>query len=197
MAWKIFHEIGRKVMHLTILVALIIFYAIKNHAGQQAALLFLVALLFISLILEYFRLDLKIKIPVFNKLIRQKEEYRVHGAVLFLSSTIITLAVFDTAIALAALLMTAFGDMLATIAGKKYGTTMLFRNKTLVGFATELTTNLILSVIISLFFSINIYILIVMAFAATITETMIDELDDNLVVPIVSGFIGQILLFAV
>jgi len=121
----------------------------------------------------------------------------VYGAIFFLSSVIITLAVFDTAIALAALLMTTFGDMSAAIVGKKYGTTMLFRNKTVVGFVTELTTNLIVALTISLLFSINIYITIIMAFAATITESLVDEMDDNLMVPIVSGFIGQILLLAI
>jgi len=197
MKWEIFHEIGRKIIHITILIVLILFFAIKNQAGQQAALLFLVALLIIFLILEYLRLDLNLKIPFFHKLIRPKEEYRVYGVIFFLSSTIIALAVFDTAIALAALLMTTFGDMSAAIAGKKYGTTMLFRNKTVVGFVTELITNLIVAVIISLLFSINIYIPIVMAFAATITETLVDEIEDNLAVPIVSGFIGQILLLTI
>jgi len=197
MGWEIFHEIGRKILHLIILVALIVYFAIKSQAGQQAALLFLVVLLLIFLILEYFRLDLNLKIPFFHKFIRSKEEHMVYGAIFFLSSVIITLAVFDTAIALAALLMTAFGDMSAAIAGKKYGTTMLFRNKTVVGFVTELTTNLIVALIISLLFSINIYITIIMAFAATITESLVDEMDDNLMVPIVSGFIGQILLLAI
>ena len=197
MVWEIFHEISKKILHITILIALIIYFAIKNQAGQQAALLFLVALLIIFLILEYFRLDLNFKIPFFHKFIRPKEEHRVYGGIFFLSSAIIVLAAFDTPIALAALLMTTFGDMSAAIAGKKYGITILFRNKTVVGFVTELVTNLIVAVSISLLFSINIYILIVMAFAATITETMVDELDDNLIVPIVSGFIGQILLLAI
>lgn len=197
MAWAFFHEIGRKIIHITILIVLILFYIIKAQAGLQAGLLFLVALLLIFLILEYLRLDLHLKLPFFHKFIRPKEEYRTHGSISFLSSTIIALAVFDTPIALAALLMTTFGDMAAAIAGKKYGTTILFRNKTVVGFTTGLVTNLIVALIISLFFSINIYIPIIMAFAATATETLVDELDDNLIVPIVSGFIGQILLLAI
>ena len=117
--------------------------------------------------------------------------------IFFLTSTIIALAVFDVSIAMAALLMTAFGDVSASVAGKKYGTTILFRNKTVVGFTAELVTNLIVAVIISLIFTINIYIPIIMAFAATISETLVDELDDNLIVPVVSGFIGQILLFLI
>lgn len=194
---EFFREISRKIIHITILVALLIYFAIKNQSGQPAALLFMVALLLIFILLEYFRLDLKLKLPLFRHFIRLKEEYRVCGVIFFLSSAIIALSVFDTPIALAALLMTTFGDMFAAIAGKKYGVTMLFRNKTVVGFATELITNLAIAVIISLSFSISLYILLIMAFAATITETMIDELDDNLVVPLVSGFIGQILLLAI
>ena len=197
MEWNFFHEIGRKIIHLTILIVLILFFAIKNQAGQQAAFLFLVFLLIIFLILEYLRLDLNLKLPFFHRFIRPKEQYKIFGIIFFLSATIIALAVFDTAIALAALLMTTFGDMFASIAGKKYGTTMLFRNKTVIGFVTELITNLIIAIIISLFFSINIYIPIIMAFAATVTETMVDELDDNLAVPLVSGFIGQILILAI
>lgn len=194
---EFFHEIGKKIIHLTILVILILFFAIKNQVGEQAAFLFLVALLILFLAVEYLRLDLNFKPSFLRHLIRPKEQYRVYGAIFFLSSTIIALAIFDTAIALAALLMTTFGDMSAAIAGKKYGTTMLFRNKTVVGFVTELITNLIVAIVISLFFSINIYILIIMAFAATITETMVDELDDNLTVPLVSGFIGQILILII
>ena len=151
----------------------------------------------IFLVLEYFRLELDFKLPFFHQFIRPKEQYRVYGVIFFLSSTIIVFAVFDTAIALAALLMTTFGDMSAAIAGKKYGTTILFRNKTIVGFVAELTTNLIVAIAISLFFTINIYIPIIMAFVATATENVVDELEDNLIVPIVSGFMGQVLFFLI
>jgi len=140
---------------------------------------------------------LNIRLPFFHQFIRPKEQYRVYGVIFFLSSTIIALAVFDMRIAVAALLMTTFGDMSASIAGKKYGTTLFFKNKTVIGFVAELITNLIIAVIISLYFTINIYIPIFMAFAATLAESLVDELDDNLIVPIVSGFIGQILLLSI
>ncbi|MFH0868214.1 MAG: CTP--2,3-di-O-geranylgeranyl-sn-glycero-1-phosphate cytidyltransferase [Candidatus Woesearchaeota archaeon] len=197
MRFDFFHEISRKIMHVTILVALIIFFTIKNQAGSQAGFLFLIALLLVFLLLEYFRLELNFKIPFFHQFIRPKEHNKVYGVIFFLSSAIIALAVFETPIALAALLMTTFGDMSAAIAGKKYGVTMLFRDKTVVGFITELVTNLLIAVIISLSFSISIYIVIIMALAATFTETVVDEMDDNLIVPIVSGFIGQILLLVI
>ena len=42
----------------------------------------------------------------------------------------------------------------------------------------------------------NIYVILGMAFAGTIVETMVDELDDNLLIPIFSGFAGQIIQFS-
>src|SRR3989338_3013883 len=103
MNWSFLHEIRRKIIHLIILVVLILFFAIKSQAGQQTAFLFLISLLLLFLIFEYFRLELNLKLPFFHRLIRPKEEQRIYGVVFFLSSTIITLAVFDTPIALAAL----------------------------------------------------------------------------------------------
>lgn len=196
MAWEFFHEIVRKIIHLTILVVLAVFFMIKHTWGEKVALLALVALLIVFLILEFFRLELGINLPFFHQFIRPKEQYRLYGVIFFLLSAIICLSVFDTSIAIAALLMTTFGDLVAAIAGKKYGTTILFKNKTVVGFSAELVTNLFVAVFISLFFAINIYIPIIMAFVATITETLADELDDNLIVPVISGFVGQILLMS-
>ena len=192
MVWSFFHELGRKIVHMTILVVLALYFFIENTHGKQVALLFLVGLLIIFLVLEYFRIELGWKIPFFSLLIRAKEENRVYGVVYFLSASIISLAVFDKKIALAALLMTTFGDMFAAIIGKRYGTTLIYRNKTWAGFLGELAINLVVGFLIL----DSIYIILGMAFVATIVETMVDELDDNLMIPLFSGFVGQIILFS-
>jgi len=197
MTWKVLHEVKKKTIHLSILVVLIFFFAIETKSGKQAAILFLVGLLLLFLFLEFLRLELNLKLPFFHQFIRPKEQFRLYGIVFFLSATIIAFSAFDPAIAWAALLMTVFGDMVAAIAGKKYGTTILFKNKTVAGFVSELVTNLVIAVLISLVFSVNIYVPILMAFVATGVETLVEELDDNLVVPLASGFIGQILLLLI
>jgi len=196
MAWEFFHELGRKIIHLAILFVIAGYFLVKQAFGQAIALLSLVAVLLIFLGLEYIRLEMGMKLPFFQQFIRTKEQDRMYGVIFFMSAAIICLAVFDMVIALTALLMTTFGDMAAAIAGKKYGTTILFRNKTAVGFGAELLVNLAVAVAMSLFFTFNIYIPIVMAFVATVSEVVVDELDDNLVVPIVSGFVGQLLLLS-
>ena len=201
MVWGLFHEIGRKIIHITILIVLAAYFLIQDSligAGstatlaKQVALLFLVALLIIFLVLEYLRLELGWKMPFFSQFIRPKEQNRMYGVIYFLSATIISLAVFDYKIALAALLMTTFGDMIAALVGKRYGTTLIYRNKTWAGFLAELGTNLIVGFIIL----DSIYVILGMAFVATIVETLVDELDDNLLIPIFSGFAGQIILFS-
>ncbi len=212
MAWGILHEVGRKIIHITILVVLAAYFVISANSGKQIALLFLVALLILFLILEYLRLELGWKMPVFSRFIRPKEQNRMYGVIYFLSASIISLAVFDHKIALAALLMTTFGDMVAALVGKKYGTTLVYRNKTWAGFFAELGTNLIVGLVVlsglfrGLFQIIgislpepvtgSIYIILAMALVATIVETLVDELDDNLLIPIFSGFVGQIILFS-
>ncbi len=192
MTWGFVHEIGRKIIHITILIVLAAYFFIQDRMGKQIALLFLVAVLILFLILEYFRLELGWRMPFFSQFIRPKEENRMYGVIYFLSATVISLAVFDPKIALAALLMTTFGDMTAALVGKRYGTTLIYRNKTWAGFIGELIVNLIVGFIIL----DRIYVILGMAIVATIVETLVDELDDNLLIPIFSGFIGQIIMFS-
>ncbi len=201
MVWGGFHEIGRKIIHITILFVIAAYFFLQDslvNAGysavlaKQLSLLFLVALLILFLMLEYFRLELGWKMPFFSHFIRSKEQDRMYGVIYFLSATIISLAVFNTGIALAALLMTTFGDMVAALIGKKYGMTLIYRNKTWAGFLAELGTNLIVGFLVLE----KIYVILVMALVATIVETLVDELDDNLLIPLFSGFAGQIVLFS-
>ena len=201
MSWRFFNEIGRKIIHITILIVLWVHFLIQSAMAEkgysaalskQVALLFLLALLLVFLILEYLRLEMGWKMPFFSQFIRPKEEYRMYGVVYFLSATIISLAVFEKNIALAALLMTTFGDMMAALVGKKFGTTLIYKNKTWAGFLAELGTNLM----VCFFVLGNIYVILGMAFSATIVETLVDELDDNLIIPLFSGFVGQLILFS-
>jgi len=201
MAWGFVQEIGRKIIHITILIVLAAYFFIQSHmvdAGytavlaKQIALLVLVAVLILFLVLEYFRLELEWRMPFFSQFIRPKEEHRMYGVIYFLSATIISLAVFEPKIALAALLMTTFGDMMAALVGKKYGHTLIYRNKTWAGFLAEMGTNIIVGFLVLE----SIYVILGMAITATIVETLVDELDDNLIIPIFSGFIGQIIKFS-
>jgi len=193
MTWTFFHELKRKAMHVAILLIIILYSILEKSVSQQIAIFTLVFILIFLLATEFIRLDLNIELPIIKQLIRAKEERKMHGAIYFLSATIIALAAFDFKIALAALLMTVFGDMFAALIGKRFGKTLIFKNKTLSGCLVELVVNLIVGLIILN----NIYIIIAMAFTATIVETFVSELDDNLFVPLFAGFVGQLLFLLI
>ncbi len=191
MSWGLVTEVKRKAFHLLILLVIGGYVMLENNFSKQIALMALVGLLVFFLLAEYFRLELGLQVPFFDQIIRPKERERYYGVIYFISATIISLAVFDFNIALAALLMTTFGDMSAALIGKKYGKTIVFKNKTLTGTLFELAVNLV----VGFFVLTNVYIIIAMAFVATFVETIVEELDDNLLIPLFSGFAGQILTF--
>jgi len=183
----------RKLIHVTIILIIILYSVLSKTVSAQLALFTLVFIFVLLLALEYIRLELNIELPVIKQIIRAKEERKMHGAIYFLSATIICLAVFDFKIALAALLMTTLGDMFAALVGQRFGKTLLFKNKTLSGFLTEL----IVTIAVGLIILQNIYIIMAMAFTATIVENFVSELDDNLYVPLFSGFVGQLIFFLI
>lgn len=192
MEFNLKKELKRKAIHLLAIFFIILFVLISSNFGKSIALFVLVFLLIIFLELDYVRIDLRKKIPFISGLWRLKEKDRPGGQVFFLIGAIIALAVFDFRIALAAILMTVFGDMAAALVGKKFGKTWITKTKALEGILAELFVNLI----IAYFIIGNLVIILVMAFTATLVETLVDKLDDNLMIPLFAGFNGQLVLYA-
>ena len=195
MSWNLAKELWRKFIHLTILIVLVLYHLTSQKFNKQIALLMLTAFLMLLLVMEYVRLELGKKIFILSLFIRPKEYYKMYGAVYFMIASIIALAVFDFRIALAALLMATFGDVAAALIGKKYGTTLIYRSKTWAGCIAGFVVNSLVGFIV-LTNTYNIYIIIGMSITATLVETLADELDDNLLIPIFAGFAGQIIKMA-
>jgi len=105
------------------------------------------------------------------------------------------LAVFDFDIALTAILMTVFGDMAAALIGKKFGKVWITKKKALEGILAELIVDLLIALVVLGFSSQNFLIILVMAITATIVESLVEKLDDNLIIPIFSGFNGQVVRY--
>ena len=120
---------------------------------------------------------------------------------------------FDLRIAVAAILMTTFGDLAAALIGKKFGKTWIpaLKNRAWEGVLAEFAVNFLIGfwfvrtlVEGSMWwlggghFGYAIWpVIITMAVVATIVETVITKLDDNLLIPVFAGFTGQIVLMLV
>ncbi|HJH30683.1 MAG TPA: CTP--2,3-di-O-geranylgeranyl-sn-glycero-1-phosphate cytidyltransferase [Methanosarcinaceae archaeon] len=176
-------EILRKTVHLTSVIIVLIY----AYTSKQVVLTFLITYFVIILVIEHFRLEHDMKIPLLNFLFREKEKSHLAGHVFFTIGVIISISVFSEMIACAAILMTTFGDMSAALIGKAFGSTRIYNGKSLEGCAAEFIVDLFIGYV----FLGNWFIALIMALTATVVETAVVKIDDNLAIPVFSGFIGQ------
>lgn len=182
-------ELQRKVVHVTSLLIVAGYYILP-----KAAVLFIMTLfLIVFLELEFLRIDLKLKLPLFHKLYRKKEENTLSGNVFFLIGAIIAISVFAKEVAIAAILMTTFGDAAAALFGKKFGRTWIpkLKNRAVEGCMAEFAVDIFIG-----FVFLDLWpVILVMAGTATIVETVVDKIDDNLLIPVFAGFNAKIISY--
>lgn len=188
---EVIFEVMRKSVHLVSIFIVLIYEFFGKDAVLWVLMLFLVTVLF----LEYFRLEEGMKIPFFYMMYREHEADRLGGHIYFALGSIAVISLFSREIAYAAVLMTTFGDMVAAMIGKFHGKRRIFReifknDKSLEGSASEF----IIDLLVGLAITGNPIVSLVMAFSATLTETAVNKIDDNLIIPIFSGFFGQMTL---
>ncbi|MGB2843046.1 MAG: diacylglycerol/polyprenol kinase family protein [Halobacteriota archaeon] len=184
-------ELQRKAVHVTSVLIVILYYFLP----KEAILLLLTLFLILFLEVEFIRLDLKLKLPLFHKLYRDKEEDRLSGGAFFLIGAIIAISVFSKEIAMAAILMTTIGDAFAALFGKRFGKTWIpkLKDRAVEGCTAEFAVNLLIGFV----FLDSWLVILVMAGTATIVETVVNKIDDNLLIPLFSGFNAQILTYVI
>ena len=184
-------ELQRKAVHVTSVLIVIFYYFLP----KEAILLLLTLILILFLVVEFIRLDLRLKLPFFHKLYRDKEVDRLSGGAFFLMGAIIAISVFYKEIAIAAILMTTIGDASAAIFGKRFGKTWIpkLKDRAVEGCTAEFVVDLLIGFV----FLNSWLVILVMAGTATIVETVVNKIDDNLLIPLFSGFNAQILTYII
>lgn len=188
---KLKFEIKRKFIHIFSLLYLAIYLYFQTKYNHKTGLMALLAVLIFFLILEYFRVKKQIKIPIFHIFWRESEKNKLGGQVYFITGAIISFALFDKNIAITALLMTTFGDMAAAIFGIAFGKHWIkgLKDRAWEGVIAQFVVDLLIAMLILK----SIPISIAMALVATIAETTITKIDDNLSIPFFSGAVAQLI----
>ncbi len=183
-------EFFRKLIHFT--TVLIVFSYI--YLGKQVTLYLLAALLILFIESEYLRIEWNVTLPFVQGTFRKKERHRLAGHIFFIIGSIISISIFDMDIAIAAILMTTFGDSAAAIFGRKFGKRWIphLKDKSIEGCFAELVVNLVIGYLIL----DSVIVILVMASIATIVETLVEKLDDNLLIQVFAGFHGQVVVWA-
>jgi phytol kinase len=184
-------EILRKSVHLVSILIVLIY----EFYGKEFILWVLMLFLVTVLVLDYFRIEHGIRIPFFHIMYRKSESDRFGGHIFFALGAISVISLCSREIAYSAILMATFGDLTAALIGKFYGKRRVFHkifknDKSIEGSASEF----LIDFFIGLLILGNPIVSLVMAFLATLTETAVNKVDDNLIVPVFAGFFGQITL---
>jgi dolichol kinase len=178
-----FSELNRKLVHLVSLSIPIGIYFLPKRTCIQ--FLFLLTMLFLSI--EILRMvhrpTSKIFYTLFGPILRRKERFTLTGSTTLLMSSLVSVLLFQKPIAVTALCFLILGDTMAALVGKSFGRLKVFR-KTIEGSLACLGTSVIVVLVVP---HMKFTVGLIGALVATLIELLPIPLDDNFLIPILSG----------
>jgi dolichol kinase len=155
--------------------------------GKVPALIFALVLFVLSAIFEFLRIWGKLDISLVRKYMQVKdsESGKPTGSFFYLLAAPITILLFQESAAIASLFIVAIADPLCSLAGIQWGRKKIF-GKSLEGSSVFF----VVSLLILSFFQFSIYVRLIAALVATLTELFTPKwLDDNLTIPIITALV--------
>jgi dolichol kinase len=186
-------HIGRKLYHLMGGVGLLSLYYLM---GRDWALALYTVLFAAVLGLDSIRLF----IPAMNRfifkwfggIIRRNEEHKLTGTAPYILGIGLTLYFYETSVATTAICFLAFGDVAATAVGERYGKIKI-GDKSLEG-TTAFAVTAICAGFLLMFLGVHLFtwVTILGALVAAGIELYSLRINDNLMIPIVSGGVMEL-----
>ena len=188
-------HIGRKLFHLLGGLGLLSLYYLL---GRRSALVCYGVLVLVVLAIDITRL----KFPDFNQFIfdrfgsfiRKNEASRLTGTAPYVLGIALTLLFYRSDIATTAICFLAFGDVAATAVGERYGRTKISGEKSLEGTLAFTAAAVAIGFLLPLT-GIHLMhgIILAGAIAAAGIELVPLPVNDNLVIPLVSGGVMELI----
>ena len=182
-------HIGRKLYHLIGGLGLLSLYYVL---GRKNALLFYGITVVVVLAVDITRL----RVPAFNQFIqtrfssfiRKNEANKLTGTAPYVLGIGLTLLLYRTDIATAAICFLAFGDVSATAVGERYGRTKISGEKSLEGTLAFVAAAVLSGVLLN-FAGIHLMhgLILTGSIIAAGVELLPLPVNDNLAIPVVSG----------
>lgn len=189
-------EIARKLLHLFALIIPILYYLIPSHTISVIILL-IVTLIFLTV--DFLRLHLNpikgVFVVLFGSLLRRKEFSSLTGGSYLLLASLVTLLIFNDTpgVFIAAISFLSIGDTVAAIVGLSIGRIKIFR-KSLEGTIACLAACIVVAYIVSILPAKNLDFRIALwgGVSAAVVEALPIEVNDNVVIPILSAIVMQL-----
>ena len=181
-------EIQRKITHFIGLVIPILYHYIDNKQLVVGILAFVTWLLLCFEILRYVFPDFSsLLLKFISPILRSHEKQgKILGSTYFVTSSLLSIVFFPQEIAVASITFLVLGDLFAAIIGKKWGRMKIFSGKSFEG---SLACFIICFFVSILVIRIKPVVGFFGAIAATIFELVPIGIDDNLTMPLTSGFV--------
>ncbi len=190
-------EISRKTIHIfNILIPLFHIYIFKNKMDM---IMFLSAMLIFCFFIEILRNKNSFISKFFERylsfMMRSFEKQgSLTGSTWVFAGALITIILVPQPFSLLALFFLAFGDSIAALVGMKFPLIKI-GSKTLSGSLACFIMCLFVGLILN--FEVNLKIILIGAFTATIAELIPIKINDNFLIPVLSGcvmYLGSIIL---
>lgn len=181
-------EIKRQLLHLFLGIFIIIFATLDRSLTLWALLFFLIFAISVSL------LHLNFKFKFISKLLKKfdrakhRDKFPFKGAIFFVAGSLLVLKIFALDVALASIAILTFSDAFSHVIGK-FG-----KRKSPFNFEKNLE-GLIIGVIVGTIaasFFVPLFFAFTASFVAMLAEALSfklqeEEIDDNLVIPLIAG----------
>jgi len=132
---------------------------------------------------------------LFGQMLRRREEHSFTGGSYLLLASLVAILIFpDPGVFIAAISFLVIGDTVAALVGLRFGKPRIFR-KSVEGTLACLISCLAIAYIVSILpsKSLPLTIGVIGAVVATVVEALPVEINDNVVIPIFSGAVMQII----
>jgi len=197
------HEIARKLLHMcSFLIVIFIYLTDKKTAciviGALFVLLFIGNTILLSSGLRFLN---EFKVKHFSFLLRDDEKYGYISSNWFLLGCFLSVLLFSKEIAMLAITVLIFGDAFAALIGMKFGKHKFKNGKSwegtigFIGVSYLLLAGCYFAVHLTLSFAAAALFVIPITAAAEIYSKQL-KIDDNLLIPLVFGFLMTGLIYA-
>lgn len=195
LASRVDTHIARKLWHIfTGIAGLTCFYSLELTTHFTAVSLLIVAItgLGVDILRLRFENINRLTISVMGPFMRESERKGLSGLPFYALGVSLSLFFFSEPIAILSILFLVFADPIASYVGVVYGTKKLWGNKTFEGFYGAYIVCFLSSLLYGLFVMpvhADIFIFSLFAgFIGALTELLATKIDDNLAIPLFSGF---------
>jgi dolichol kinase len=171
----------------------LVYYFSPNKIIVEMLLLYLLGIMTTLEVMRHISPSLWRTIAEHSKGILKVRQGMITGTTALLISNIIVIAFFNKQVAIVSLVYMLFGDTASAVIGTKYGKVKI-GDKSLEGSLAFFITTMVIALIFSQWTGIHIHLIILIfgAIAATITEALPIEINDNLTVALAAAIVMQI-----